>query len=289
VRVAPVVRGEITAEVVASGETTALTTVRLASPVAGRVTHLTLQPGDRLAAGAVAARVLPLENEAALHGFGVLIDAGALAADERAAARRLESEIGGHDIALRAPFSAVVSARLHNPGEQVAPGDVLLELFDEGSLSVIAQVPGPDSASVRPGMPAAIEIGRARVSGRVSAVLPTVTPQALTVPVRIELLTPLPAALLGAAAICRIAVAQRADALLIPRAALLSSPLDDRGVVAVAADGHARRRPVRLGLRNGDRVEIVDGVSAGELLIIGGAVGLPDGAAIAPQGDGAPS
>jgi multidrug efflux pump subunit AcrA (membrane-fusion protein) len=286
VQVAPVVRGPITAEVVASGETAALTILRLASPVAGRVTQLALQPGDGVAAGAVAARVLPLENEAALHGFGILADAGALSTDERAAARRLAGELGRGDIALRAPFPAVVSARLHNPGEQVAPGEVLLELFDRRSLTVIAQVPGSASALVRPGMPAVIEVGSSRVTGHVSAVLPAVTPQALTVPVRIEPTTPLPATLLGAAAVCRITVAQREDTLLIPRAALVSSPLDDHGVVLVAAGGQARRRPVRLGLRAGDLVEILEGLSAGELLLTGGAVGLPDGTAIAPQGDG---
>ena len=61
VRVVPVRVGEIADVLSVTGETAALATVRLASPVAGRVTMLNARPGDRLAANEVAARVMPLE------------------------------------------------------------------------------------------------------------------------------------------------------------------------------------------------------------------------------------
>ena len=283
VRVAAAQRGEIAAELTVSGETAALTTLRLASPVAGRITELTVQPGDHLAAGSVAARVLPLENEAALHGFGVLAEAGALSPDERPLAQRLAREVAGRDVILRVPFAAVVADRLHNPGEQVAPSDVLLDLFDPHSLVVIAQVPVDAIGDVHPGQPVDIHAGGARSTGQVAALLAAVTPQTLTVPVRIALSEPLQPPLLHAAAECRITIARHADVLLIPRTALVSSGVEDHGVVMIAVGDHAQRRAVRLGLRSADQVEVIEGVAPADLVLIDGGFVLPDGAAIAPQ------
>jgi membrane fusion protein (multidrug efflux system) len=280
VRVTAVRRGEIAFVLTASGETTALTMLRMASPVAGRVTMLTVQPGDRLAAGAVAARVLPLENEATLHGLNVLSDANALG-DDKQLARQLAGEI--RDVPLRAPFEAIVADRLHNPGEQVAPSDALIDLFDPRSLVVIAQVPVQSSANIRPGLPVEVTFGGAPVSGHVAALLPAVSPQALTVPVRVALDGPVQPPLLHAPAIARITVTRHPDALLVPPAALLSSTVEAHGVVMVVADGIAQRREVELGLRSGDAVEVTAGLAEGEQVIREGGFGLPDGTAVAAQ------
>jgi multidrug efflux pump subunit AcrA (membrane-fusion protein) len=280
VRVTPVRRGEISSILTASGETAALTTLRLASPVAGRVTMLVVHPGDRVGAGTVAARVLPLENEATLHGLNVLSDAGALGGEAQLA-RRLAGEM--RDVPLRAPFDAVVAGRLHNPGEQVAPGDPLLELFDPRSLVVIAQVPVQSSAEIRPGLAVELTAGGTQTTGRVAAVESAVNPQALTVPVRVALDGPLQPPLLHAAAIARITLARHPDVLLVPPEALLSSTVEARGVVMVVADGIARRREVVLGVRTPAAVEVIGGLAEGEQVIREGGFGLPDGTAVAAQ------
>src|SRR5262249_45899770 len=123
------------------GETQALKIVRLASPIAGRVTFLAAQPGDRVRAGEVMVRVIPLESEAAVHGFAVLRDSGKLGSEEAEQSKRLEAELRAREIPVVAPFAAFVSSRSRNPGEQVAAGDVVIELFDPRSLVVIAQLP----------------------------------------------------------------------------------------------------------------------------------------------------
>jgi multidrug efflux pump subunit AcrA (membrane-fusion protein) len=285
VRVVAVRRGEITDVLTASGETAALTTLRLASPVAGRITDLAVQPGDAVDAGRIVARVLPIENEAALHGFGVLANAGALDADERKMADRLARDVAGHDVALRAPFAAVVAERLHNPGEQVAPSDALVELFDPRSLVVIAQVPVDASRDVRPGQAVEISLAGRRTAAQVAAVLAAVTPQALTVPVRIVPGEPLRPPLLHAAAECRITIARHADAVLIPRTSVQGSTAGAQGTVMVATEGHAERRSVRLGVRSADAVEVLDGLQPGELVLADGGYALADGAAIAPRAE----
>ena len=240
--------GEISDVLSVTGETAALSVLRLAAPIAGRITLLSVRAGDHLDAGAVAARVISLENEAAVHGFAFLDTAANLSAAERARAQRLQHDLGARDIPLRAPFAAVVAERLHNPGEQVAQNDVLLELFDPQSLYALVQVPVESASRLHPGMAAEVSTGGVTVAGQVAALAAALAPQTLTVPVRITLAAPLDPPLFHAAVQVRITVAQHRDALLIPRSALLSSNVAEQGVVMVAADHTARRRTVRARL-----------------------------------------
>ena len=279
VQVAPVRRGEIADVLDVMGQTEARTVLRLASPVAGRVTMLAVWPGDQLAEGAVAARVIPLENEAAVHGFALLERADSLSAAEKQTVRKLRDEIGG-DVPLRSPFAAVVAERLHNPGEQVAPNDVLLELFDPRSLYVVAQVPGAAATRIHTGQPVKIRAGDSEGAGQVEAVVTALAAQTLTLPVRIALTTPLQPPLLHAAVECRITVARHTGALLIPRSALLSSNATRSGTVMVAANGLAARRDVELGFRTANEVEVTAGLGSNDLVLTQGQYALPDGTRI---------
>jgi multidrug efflux pump subunit AcrA (membrane-fusion protein) len=276
-------RGDIDAVITALGTTEAFTTLRLASPVAGCVTMLALRSGDAVHSGDVAVRVLPLESEAALQGFRLLEDAKVLHGDEPRLAQRLQRDLSRHDIALVVPFAALVADRLHNPGEQVAANDVLLELFDPGSLYVLAQVPVQVAASLRPGMPAEIRIGDTVTMGQVASVLASMLPQTLTVSVRLTFNQPLQTPLLHAATQCRITVAHHAGVLLVPRSALLSAVGDAAGLVMVAVGQRAEQRRVQLGLRNDRDIEVVDGLTDGDVVLVDGQYALPDDATIQPQ------
>jgi HlyD family secretion protein len=282
VEVAAVRRGEIADVLDVPGETAALSVLRLASPVAGRVTYLGVHAGDPLARGDVAARVIPLENEAALHGLRLLERAGGLSPSEQKRALSLGRGLGTQDIALRVPFAAVVSDRLRNPGEQVAQNDVLLELFDPKSLYVLAQVPIAESAQLRVGMPVQVRDGMIGATGTIAALVSSVVPQSLTLPVRVVLTTPLQPPLLHAAVQCRIALVRHTGALLIPRSALVSSQVKEQGTVMVAVKEQARLRQVRLGLRTKDTVEVTEGLREGEQVLVQGQYGLPDGTPITP-------
>jgi len=280
VRVVPVRRGAIAATVQLAGETAALDVLRLGSPIAGRVTAVDVRPGDSLAKGQVAARVLPLESEAAVNGFAILEKSGALRGDgERRDAKRLSSDLRRRDIALSAPFAAVVAERLRNPGELVAANDIVLELFNPNSLYVLAQASLDVSSSLHAGMPAQISLGDWVVSGQVEAILTAVMPQALTLPVRIALTSPLPRPLLHAAVQCRILTARHDDALLIPPTAILPVANGD-GAVMVAEGDHATRRSVRVGLKTPEAIEVLDGLAEGEIVLVDGHYALPDGAPI---------
>ena len=280
VRVAPVQHGDIADMLTVTGETAALSSLRLASPVAGRITTLTVRPGDHLAKNEVAAQVITFENEAALRGFALLEETTQPANDERQLTQRLRKEMGTRNVPLRAPFAAVVAERLHNPGELVAQNDILLEIFDPSSLYVIAQVPADAAGQVRPGAPAEVDCGEKTLHGEVTAVITALTPQTLTVPVRITLSAPPEPALLHAAVRCRIQLAHDPHALMIPGSALISSRVARRGAVMVAVDGRAQQRTVELGMRSSSRIEVLDGLGAGDLILVDGQYALPDGTPI---------
>ncbi len=289
VHVTRVRRGAIADVLTVMGQTEALSVLRLASPVAGRITMLSVRAGDEIAAGAVVARVIPLENEAALHGFALLERAGALSATDRDPARKLRNEVASHDVPLHAPFAAVVAERLHNPGEQVAPNDVLVQLFDPHSLYVVAQVPTSMVARVQAGQHAEIGVGQVSLSGHVDALMAAVTPQTLTVPVRLSLSAPSRPPLLHAAVDCRLTLAQHSDALLIPRTALVSSTAAESGTVMLAIDGQTLTRTVQLGLRTAEVVEVTAGLTVGDVILTEGQYALPDGTRIEAQTDQPPA
>jgi membrane fusion protein (multidrug efflux system) len=280
VTIAPVGKGDVDEMLRVSGETSALKVLRLASPVAGRVTFLAAQAGDRLAAGETAARVLPLENEAAVNGLRLLDRGRALAAGERDSAARLARDLARRQVELSAPFAAVVAERVKNSGEQVVPGDVILELFDPRSLVTIAQVPIDVVPSLRKGMAVTVRTASGSARGEVDLVLTSLTPATLTVPVRVVFTSPLEPPLRGAAVDCEILLSTHRGALLIPHAALVASASRNAATVVVAADGHAHVRQIETGIRSGNLVEVRSGLRAGEEIVVQGQYGLADGARV---------
>ena len=265
---------------VATGETAALSTVRLASPIAGRVTDLAVKPGDRVTRGQVVAHVLSLENEAALAGFAMLRSPSS---GEPASPSRIEREVATRAVPVAAPIAGLVIDRLHNPGEQVPQGEALVELFDPSSVVAIAQVPAESAGRVAPGMNAVVTGAGFRGEGKVDSTVPLLTPGALTVPVRIALGDPKPTSLLHAAVECRITLAEHHGVLSIPASALLGPPRGHGGEILIVVDGKAKRTPIHLGVRSADQIEVISGLGADDRVIVEGGYGLANGTPVNPS------
>lgn len=178
VRLAPVTSESIIRELDLNGTVIALRRSSLSSSVAGLVSSVTVEAGDRVQEDQPLVRLDPELTELALSsaraqtgesradlaearrrlkearsvGVGGNIAATEVSARESEVARaqarleRLEAEeqrqaarLRRHD--NRAPFSGVVSARHSDPGEWVTPGDQLLELVDTHQLRLDFQVP----------------------------------------------------------------------------------------------------------------------------------------------------
>jgi membrane fusion protein (multidrug efflux system) len=78
-----------------------------------------------------------------------------------------------------------------------------------------------------------------------------------------------------------LATSRRANAIVVPEDAV--QPLRAANVVWVIQDGKANRRVVQLGARAEGIVEIVDGVQAGEQVVVGGLERMGEGMPVAPR------
>jgi membrane fusion protein, multidrug efflux system len=181
---------------------------------------------------------------------------------------------------VRATFNGVIAKRFHNPGDLVeaAASDPILRVIDPRRLEVVVSVPLSDSARVIIGAHArlaGLPPGSAEVGLKVISRPAAVDPGTSSVPVRVGFDAPtnFPA---GTPVQIDIDAEEHTNVVLIPAAALVRDG-EETAVLVVAGD-KAQRRAVQIGLSDAARVEIVSGVKAGELVIVDGQQGLPDGA-----------
>ena len=168
-----------------------------------------------------------------------------------------------------------------NAGEMASAGAPLLTVVDISRVVARTNVPLEQAGYVKTGAPATImpADGSPPVSGTVTVVSPAADPGSTTVQVWVQADNPGERLKPGTAVRVSIVSATLPDAVVVPVAALLPSS-EGVAVVSVGADMVAHQKAVKTGVRDGDKVQIVDGVSAGERLVIVGGVGLEDGAKV---------
>lgn len=176
-----------------------------------------------------------------------------------------------------APFDAIVTERLAEPGDAVARYAHLLTLADPTSLMTEARVSELLLPQLHIGDPVAVRIdalGTAQHPGSILRIHPEIDPATRRGIVEVTL-DPLPD---GAQAgqFARLHLEGRpVSRLLIPFNALRRDRLGE--FVFIAQDGKAVRVAVRSGQRFADRIEIIDGLTPGQQVIYRGFIGLSDG------------
>jgi cobalt-zinc-cadmium efflux system membrane fusion protein len=175
--------------------------------------------------------------------------------------------------AIRAPIGGTVVEKLISPGQLLQAGTT--PAFTVANLSkvwVMAQVLGPDLATVHVGDTAEIETSAANapLTGVVDNVAGVVNPDTRAVAARV--VVPNAAGLLKKQMYVRVRIRsqQARRGLTAPVSSVLR---DDENLpfvyVAEPGGGFARRR-VTLGERAGDQVEIADGLKPGERVVSDG-------------------
>ncbi|MCM1016846.1 efflux RND transporter periplasmic adaptor subunit [Micromonospora sp. XM-20-01] len=173
-------------------------------------------------------------------------------------------------------------------GGRVTAGTPVLTVVDTGRLGLLAEVDETDVLLVRAGVPASVELDA--VTGatydatvRSVDVLPTSSARGgVTYRVRLDLgagrmgeAEAAPAPRPGMNAVVRLRVREAADAVAVPASAVFSA--DGRDAVWVLRNGRADRVPVTVGVQGQDLVQIVDGVRAGDRVVVRGADQVRDG------------
>jgi RND family efflux transporter MFP subunit len=169
---------------------------------------------------------------------------------------------------VKAPYGGVVADVAVVLGDMAMPGRPLLTLYDPAALRVSAQVPQTALARLRKGQAPQVELPNLRAE-RIEALkvqlLPTADPATHTQEMRLDL----PPGLAGVAPgmFARAWLPLHGDAadnrLYVPAAAVVRRA-ELAGVYVIGADGRPLLRQVRLGRANGELVEVLAGVAAGE-------------------------
>ncbi|NOZ57306.1 MAG: efflux RND transporter periplasmic adaptor subunit, partial [Calditrichaeota bacterium] len=173
------------------------------------------------------------------------------------------------DVAImKAPFDGVVTGKWHEEGDVVNPmmglagrGSGVLTVVDPTRVKVTVQLPPSEVALVRKGQKAFLEVATkpgTRFYGEVTWVNPGADPGSKTFSAQIVCKNPGLAIKPGVFADVTIVVQEHSQAIVVPRVAVLGD-----SVVFVVENNVAKERRVRVGLKNKDEVELLDGVRPG--------------------------
>ena len=234
------------------------------------------------------------ESELARHkkAFEAGVEAAVVLASYEAEAELARSRLAAAEgrlsrLDLRAPVSGrlIVDHRVP-PESEVAAGVVLARIAAGGAPEVEARAAAADRDLLRPGLRVrfvAPGVRDPQGEGEIREVSPVVE-AAGTIPlvVRVRNAMGLPAP--GEGVELRIELDARPETITVPEDALVAG--ESGGAVFVAERNRgktpAKRRPVDTGARGNGRVEILSGLSAGDLVVTGGASLLTDGDLVAP-------
>lgn len=214
--------------------------------------------------------------------------AEAVAVEEHAAATRRLAQFQGTQrasgggaagrVELRAPVAGVVAAVAAAPGAFLAEGQELFHVVDLDRLWLEVLVPEADvgrigtpsgAAFTVDGFAQAFEVAPRKGAAPV-AFGGVVDPQSRTVPLVFEVPNPGRALRAGMYARVRVFTSQTRKALAIPASAVVDDGKQEVAYVLVSGEAF-ERRPVRLGVRDGDLVEVVEGLAPGERVVSRGA------------------
>jgi RND family efflux transporter MFP subunit len=177
---------------------------------------------------------------------------------------------------IRSPIDGVVTDRPSYPGETPPPGTPLLTIMDTSSVIARAHLPQSDATGLKSGDAATIAApGEVGVKGKVTLVSPALDPNSTTVEVWIEAANADGRLRPGTTVNVQMVAQTLNDAVVVPASALLKTPEGQTTVMIVKGD-RSHQVSVETGVRQGDRVQITNGLSGGETVIVSGAYGLPD-------------
>jgi len=188
---------------------------------------------------------------------------------------------------VRAPFAGVVGQRFVSVGDYVTTATRLLTLQTVDPQRAVIEVPERHAVRLRPGQNVAFTVA-AEPERTFNAIVDFIDPVVQTAnrTIMVKGRAPNPNRVLrpGMFIEARLATATRNNAIVIPEDAV--QPLRTANVVWAVDGGKASRRVVQLGARSQGVVEILSGIKAGELVVVGGLERMAEGMPVAanPRG-----
>ena len=202
-------------------------------------------------------------------------------AQTRAAQAQVEAAKGHQEAAeaqlqyskIYSPISGVVTDRPLYAGEMASSSAALVTVMEISRVIARASVPINELRYLKTGNSAMVKALDTSIetSGKITVVSPALDPNSTTAEVWIS--APNPGERLHPGSTVQVSIVAETipDALVIPAAALLPSQVSAGDLVLiVGADSLAHERRIETGVREGDKVQVLKGLSAGEQVITNG-------------------
>ncbi len=322
VEVAPVATGEVSETLVTSAVVESEIQADLLPVTTGIVRSIHVEEGDRVEAGALLAVIDNVSLEAGAERASAelrhleqelarlerLYTQGAISQRELTDARhRLDTARSSSREAQRshgqtritAPFDGVVAFREIRVGELASSSQRAFQVVDLDRLRVVASLPERDLARVRVGQRARLVAAYDETIGAwatVERVGPVVDSASGTFRVTLALEAEQSALRPGQYVSVRLEVDRRRDVVVLPRKGLAwedgtpvayrmaERPPEDEGDEEEAPGWIAERVRLSVGLVDDEGVEILDGLSPGDRVVVVGQSNLREGARIRTPG-----
>jgi len=295
-------------DIYATYEATAAITTDADAPViaraSGELVELLVEEGDVVDAGQILARLdgrrLRLEMLAAkaelarasreydrnidLHDRGLISASMFEGLEYDVAALKASYELKqlNYDYSnIRATISGVVSARQIKPGQNVKLGDVAFRITETSELLAYLQIPQSQMPKFHAGHRATVQVAAmpsVDFEASIIRISPTIDTRNGTF--RATALIDNKNGKLAPGMLGRFTIAyeMHANALTIPAAALLDDA--EQASVYVVNDGEVLRRIVETGIETDGKIEILDGLSENERVVVVGQNSLRDGSRV---------
>lgn len=182
---------------------------------------------------------------------------------------------------IRAPFDGVLGLREVSVGEYVSAGQALIDLVRLDPIELDLRVPEVVLSRLALGQRVAVGVDAypgETFSGEIVAIAPTVDAASRSVPVRARLANSDARLRPGMSVRARIELSNRGSALLVPEQAIW--PQGEAKMVYRVEQGIAHLVPVTLGARLPGRVEVVNGLNPGDVVVTSGQLKIGDGAPV---------
>lgn len=174
------------------------------------------------------------------------------------------------DVYIVSPVDGFVLTRTISPGMRVERMTQLYSVADLSKVWIEAEVFGRDAQSIHPGAPATVNLPDTNQTLRASilSVLPDVDPVTHAVKVRLEADNPGFKLRPGMFVNVEMPVALP-EGLSVPADAVVDSGVEKR-VFVQTSDNHFEPRAIETGWQVGDRIQVVNGLREGDLIVASG-------------------
>ncbi|MEM9663472.1 MAG: efflux RND transporter periplasmic adaptor subunit [Bacteroidota bacterium] len=179
---------------------------------------------------------------------------------------------------VRAPIGGIISQRMIKRGNMLTANEPAFQITSFSPLRAVMHLPERELGKIRVGQTAALEFDALPLedfTGRVKLISPVVDPSTGTFRVTVEVRDPSRAVKPGMFGRVHIVYDTRTDIVLVPKEAVMAED-DAANVFVIDEEGRAHRRTVVTGYVDGPRVEIMEGLQAGDQVIVVGQNALRD-------------